>query len=219
MATVTLGGVVTKVELRTYTAHDSGWYGQEIYQVRAVVAFRTDDGKDYWFDSPPARQSVNTSGPHAVAVLHPNDWVTKQRWECEGVAGAPGFGNTATPRVKVGDRIQISGRFKKDTRFGPQLWYVKRLDFNLDKLRADYCQRLETARKAVDPGQVEFPLTPHNQEEYVRTSLLPKLPAGWEWRICGGPDGLYFADPELKDTAKFLSAYYGAPIEQCQLPE
>lgn len=214
----TFSGVVTKAEIRSYPAHDSGRYGSEINDIKAMIAFRDDAGNEYWFYSPAARQSISTSGPYSVATIQPTDWITKELWTCEGFAGARGIGSTPTLRVKVGDQITIKAKIKSDTRYGKQLWYVKRTDFSLDSEMTSWRKRLDAAMSKQTVERIEFPLTPHAEIQQVQASL-PAIPDGWFWRICGGPEGLYFADAEMKDAEAFIAWFEGVPVEMCRKPE
>lgn len=169
---VQVSGVVTKAELKRFVSRDSGRYGRECWDVKVLVAIETDDGRRYWFFTPAADFGVTTSGPYSVATLRSNDWVTSERWDCEGFAGARGLGQTPVARVKVGDRVEVKGRVKDEGRFGVQLWYVKRLDYSFGAVESAAKERVRKAMKSV-PGSLPANVTP------------PLIP-GVEWSRIGG---------------------------------
>jgi hypothetical protein len=206
-------GTVTKVQMKSFVARDSGRYGAERYDLKLFVEFRDDSGKNYWFYTPTTRQSITTSGPYSVSTVQGNDWIVERDWRSDGALGARGFGAVPVPRVQVGDYIQITAKVKQNS----QLWYVKRVDFSLQSEQMVYAARLEKALQHKPPTRIEFPLTPHNQMDKVY-SYLPHVP-GWHWRICGGPEGLYFADSELKSPSEFLAWFEDAPLEDCHAPK
>lgn len=217
---------VTKVELRSRPGRDSGWYGREVNDITLMVAFCTSEGQEGWFFTPAARQSISTSGPYTIATLEENDWITTKTWECEGFAGAMGFGDTPISRLKVGDVITFKGRMKRQTRFGPQYWYIKRLDYNHAESEAARRkaaeERLAAARKA--SGLLRASYTFRTQEEVTRLVEAgqrqeyspytpPEIP-GVAWGRIGWCGCIYTYEVRMENPAQFCEwAEAGGKVE------
>ena len=132
VATVAVTGTVVKCELKSRRA-SFGWRafdkGREHYDISLQITLKAEDGQRYCFYTAAAHYTVTTSGPFTVAIITPNDWIAKseERWDCEGFAGARGFGHKYESRIKVGDTLSIEGRVKNaHTRYGILLNYVRR---------------------------------------------------------------------------------------------
>ena len=108
MATQTkVTGTITSVKLCSFSARDSGRYGRERYDVKALVELSVDR-QCYWFYSPATSHTISKGGPYYVSTVEPCDWITVQEWSATG-GGASGLGQAPVLRVKVGDMITVQG--------------------------------------------------------------------------------------------------------------
>jgi len=198
--------------------------GREHNDITLQITLETEEGKRYWFYTTPADYSINTSGPFSIAILHPNDWIgrKKERWDCEGFAGARGFGHLYESRIKEGDTIEIEGRVKnKNTKYGILLNFVKRKDFNYDTVHRAWQDRCAAARATVPataPPDVTPPVIPG--VEWHRTGGYPRegepdrgIPSGQPY------DHRWFDwQSEVKLIESLVAHVEGKPIEECQEP-
>lgn len=124
---LSITGTVTKVEIRKFDHPDpyvgrySPYTDHWIYKL--LVAMESEDG-EYWFYSP-AVTAWCTAPPGAgfgVYSVNENDWIGKQESQ-----GTNCSGHSPVAKLTVGQQLSIKGRVKKEhTRFGTQLYYVKR---------------------------------------------------------------------------------------------
>lgn len=197
-------GTITSVELRSFTARDSGRYGTERYDVKALVTLSVD-GETYWFYSPATSHSISKGGPFYVSTVQPCDWITSQEWSTQGALGASGFGETPTLRVKAGDVVTVQGSIKTSDHRGIRLERVKRLDYSYRTLNLAWWKRYEVARESIPlslPPDAELPTV-----------------GGVEWHRIGSPDGttIRFDSKVINDVA-LLAAVEGVPLEAAQRP-
>jgi hypothetical protein len=197
-------GTIISVSLRSFPARDSGRYGSERYDVKALVTLSVD-GDTYWFYSPATTHSISKGGPFYVSTVQPCDWITSQEWATEGALGASGFGETPALRVRVGDVVTVQGSVKSEDHRGVRLERVKRLDWSYRALNLAWWTRYEAARSKV-------PISlPPDQE----------LPAfeGVEWRRIGSPDGTTIRfDSKVINEVALLASIEGVPLAQAQRP-
>jgi hypothetical protein len=197
-------GIITSVELRSFTARDSGRYGSERYDVKALVTLSVD-GDIYWFYSPATSHTISKGGPFYVSTVKPSDWITSQEWSTKGALGASGFGETPTLRVNVGDVVTVQGSVKLNDRRGVRLERVKRLDYSYRALNLAWWTRYEAARESVPlslPADTELPAI-----------------EGVEWHRIGSSDGTTIRfDSKVTNEIALLAFVEGVPQEQAQRP-
>jgi hypothetical protein len=197
-------GTITSVELRSFTARDSGRYGTERYDVKALVTLSVD-GEVYWFYSPATSHSISKGGPYYVSTVQPCDWITSQEWSTKGALGASGFGETPTLRVKAGDVVTVQGSVKSNDHRGIRLERVKRLDYSYRVLNLAWWTRYEAAR------------------DKVPASLAPdqELPTfdGVEWHRIGSPDGTTVRfDSKVTNQVALLACVEGVSVDHAHRP-
>ena len=204
-----------------YRSYDRG---REHYDITLQLTVETEDGKRYWCYTPPAHYSVNTSGPFSVAIVRPNDWIAKsrQRWDCEGFAGARGMGHLYESRLKVGDTVKIEGRVKNaNSKYGIQLSHVRRLDFSYDDLQRAWHDRCAAAHAFIPtdlPPEATPPVIPG--VEWHRTGGYLQ-PDEQERGILSGEDRghRYFGWAHQVKSIETLLAYVeGKSVEECYEP-
>lgn len=125
---LSITGTVTKVEIRKFDHPDPyvGRYSSftEHWIYKLLIAIETPEGDEYWFYSPMVTAFV-TAPPGAgfgVYGVNENDWIGKQQTQ-----GTNCSGHSPVAKITVGQQLSIKGRIKKErTRFGIQLYYVKR---------------------------------------------------------------------------------------------
>lgn len=125
---VEVEGLISKIELRKFPSRSHSYdSNRESYDVKAMVAVTTPEGKALWFYSPPATYSITQGGPCFVSTVRENAWIKKSdiKWSTTGALGSSGFGDTPALIMSLGDTIRISGRVKNpNTRFGLRLSHV-----------------------------------------------------------------------------------------------
>lgn len=200
----TVTGTITSVKLCSFTARDSGRYGTERYDVKALVTLSVD-GETYWFYSPATSHSISKGGPYYVSTVQPSDWITPQEWVTKGALGASGFGQTPTLRVKTSDVVTVQGSIKSTDHRGIRLERVKRLDYNYRTLNLAWWTRYEAAR-----SKVPLSVTPDQE---------PPIFDGVEWHRIGSPDGttIRFDSKVVSDVA-LLACVERVSIEQAAKP-
>jgi hypothetical protein len=197
-------GTITEVSLRSFTARDSGRYGTERYDVKALVTLSVD-GDIYWFYSPATSHTISKGGPFYVSTVQPCDWITSQEWSTKGALGASGFGDTPTLRVKVGDVVTVKGSVKSSDHRGIRLERVKRVDWNYRALNLAWWTRYEMAR-----ANVPASLAPDQE--------LPTFD-GVEWHRIGSADGTTIRfDSKVKDEVALLACVEGVSMAEAQRP-
>lgn len=199
-----VSGRIVDVKLKSFPARDSGRYGTERYDVKALVTLNVD-GEIYWFYSPATSHSISKGGPYYVSTVQPSDWITAQDWSTKGALGASGLGEIPTLRVSVGDTVTIQGAVKSDDYRGIRLERVKRLDWNYRTLSLAWWKRYDSAR-----AKVPISLAPDQD-----------LPAfdGVEWHRVGSPDGSTIRfDSKVTDEIALLACIENVSLEQAQRP-
>lgn len=197
-------GTIVSVKLCSFTARDSGRYGTERYDVKALVTLSVD-GETYWFYSPATSHSISKGGPFYVSTVQPCDWITSQEWSTNGALGASGFGETPTLRVKVGDVVTVQGSVKSNDHRGIRLERVKRLDYSYRALNLAWWTRYQTAR-----GKVPVSLAPDQE--------LPTFD-GVEWHRIGSPDGTTIRfDSKVTSEVALLACVEGVSVDHAQRP-
>lgn len=197
-------GTITSVTLRSFTARDSGRYGRERYDVKALVELSVD-GERYWFYSPATSHTISKGGPYYVSTVEPSDWITAQEWSVSGSMSASGLGETPTLRVKAGDVVTVQGSIKSNDNRGIRLERVKRLDYSYRALNLAWWKRYEAARE-----QIPLSLSPDAQ--------LPAVD-GVEWHRIGSPDGTTIRfDSKVTDNIALLACIEGVSLEAAQRP-
>lgn len=197
-------GTITSVTLRSFTARDSGRYGRERYDVKALVELNVD-GERYWFYSPATSHTISKGGPFYVSTVESSDWITTQEWSAKGSLGASGLGETPILRVKVGDVVTVQGSIKSSDHRGIRLERVKRLDYSYRALNLAWWSRYNAARESVPlslPPDAELPTV-----------------AGVEWQRIGSPDGTTIRfDSKVTDNIALLACIEGVSLEAAQRP-
>ena len=125
MDTYSGSGTITKCELKIFDhPHPSPYREFSTQKVaKLLVAMDTPDGP-IWFYSPSANYNMTCppGAPCVVCTVLENDWIG-----AKAIADESGkaLGDTPVAKIQVGQNLAIEGRFKKDTRFGRQLNYVR----------------------------------------------------------------------------------------------
>lgn len=115
-------GTVTKADLRMWYDPADNYYGSpnsKTERVRVMIALDTADGP-VWFYTPHTYRTIGLTSGHAVLSVIESDWVGSKPANRDKVVGV-----TPDSKVKVGQTLRIKARVKKQTKYGPQLYYAK----------------------------------------------------------------------------------------------
>lgn len=197
-------GTITSVKLCSFTARDSGRYGRERYDVKALVELSVE-GERYWFYSPATAHTISKGGPYYVSTVEPSDWITTQEWSTKGAMGASGLGETPALRVKAGEVVTVQGSIKSSDQRGIRLERVKRLDYNYRALSLAWWTRYNAARESIPAS-----LPPDTE--------LPSI-EGVEWHRIGSPDGTTIRfDSKVTNDVALLACVEGVSLEAARRP-